>query len=413
MLEWQTADVTEWSLVLPNPFWHPCGVARKSKPPVPPEILAGFRILERFLDVLRPLDARRAKDPREFDPRRKFDAQGYFVMMLFTLLNPVIGSMRGLCAVSKSRRFAEGTGLPPVSLGSFSEAQAVFDPEVLRGVLRELLSRGGGNLPAGLRDKLGDTAVEAIDSTVWEAVGRMEWAGWREQHSTRQNAVRLHLRWRIFGPGCGGAEVTPGRECERRVLRHDLLEPGVMYVGDRNYSGDYGLLRRIGEIGADFIVRLQDKSVIHELEQLPVSARERAGSITHHVRVALGERGAKDEGWRLVRLQRPGGENVMILTNVAAGRLSALELCGIYRQRWKIEGFFRWLKCVLPCRHWLAEGPRGVAVQVYCALIAALLLAAHNGKLPGKRAMEGIRLWMLGWLDDDELAAWPGIAKKG
>jgi hypothetical protein len=150
-------------------------VARKPKPPVPPEILAGYRILERFLEILCPLDARRTKDPRELDPRRKFDAKGYFVMMLFTLLNPVIGSMRGLCAVSKSKRFVEGTGLPPVSLGSFSEAQTVFEPEILRGVLRELLSRGGNDLPAELRGKLGGTAVEAIDSTVWEAVGRMGW----------------------------------------------------------------------------------------------------------------------------------------------------------------------------------------------------------------------------------------------
>jgi hypothetical protein len=140
--------------------------------------------------------------------------------------------------------------------------------------------------------------------------------------------------------------------------------------------------------------------------------KDKAAGITHHMRVALGGRGAEDLGWRLVRLARPGGAALMILSNVKPERLSAPELCEIYRQRWKIEGFFRWLKCVLPCRHWLAESPNGVAVQVYRALIAALLLAARNGRLPGKRAMEGIRLWMLGWLEDDELAAWPGIAEK-
>lgn len=406
--------MTEWSLVLPLPSGIFPRVPRKPKDPVDPEFLAGFRILERFREILGPLDARRTKDPRELDPRRTFDAADYFSMMLFTLLNPVIDSMRGLCAVSGTREFGERTGLPRVSLGSFSEAQAVFDPAVLRGVLRELLARGGNDLPAALRGKLGDTSVEAIDSTLWEAVGRMGWAGWRDQYSTRQKAVRLHLRWRILGTaGCGGAEVTAGRECERRVLRHGLLEPGVMYVGDRNYSGDYTLLHRIGQAGADFIVRLQDKAVIHELERLPVGGKEAESGVTHHLRVALGDRGAADLGWRLVRLRRTGGEHLTILTNVAADRLDALELCGIYRQRWKIEGFFRWLKCVLPCRRWLAESPRGVAVQVYCALIAALLLGARDGRLPGKRAMEGIRLWMLGWLHDDELPGWIGTAKKG
>jgi IS4 transposase len=52
--------------------------------------------------------------------------------------------------------------------------------------------------------------------------------------------------------------------------------------------------------------------------------------------------------------------------------------CEIYKLRWTIELFFRWLKCLLPCRHWLAESRNGVAIQVYCALIAALLLSRHG-----------------------------------
>lgn len=385
---------------------------RKAKPPTDASLLKGFRLLERFNALFDPLDDRRTKEPRELDPRRKFGARGYFSMMLLALINPVIDSMRGLCAVSKSQRFAQSTDLPPVSLASFSEAQEVFDPELLRGVLRELLAQKTPHLPDKLRSKLGPAAIEAIDSTVWQAVGRMGWAGWREQFSTRQNAVRLHLRWRLFGAGCGGAKVVAARECERRVLRHELLEPGVIYVGDRNYSGDYTLLERIGEVGADFIVRLQDQAVIEQLESLPLKAPERAAGLTHHLRVALGHRHAPDRGWRLIRLQAPNRSVVTLVTSLPVEKLSALEISEIYRCRWQIEGFFRWLKCVLPCRRWLAEGPRGVATQVYCALIAALLLANHQGKLPTKRKMEAIRLWMMGWLEDEELVEWLGLAEK-
>jgi hypothetical protein len=379
-------------------------VARKKKPVPRADQLSGFKLLERFRALFEPLDARRRKSARELDPRRRFDAEGYFIMMLFTLLNPVIDSMRGLCAVSKFKRFEAGTGLGPVSLASFSEAQSIFDAELLRGVLRELLAGCKDSLSKELRGKLGQRELEAIDSTIWEVIPRMGWAFWREQGGNRHHGVRLHLCWRIFGAGCGGAELTPARECEQRTLRHELVVPGTVYVGDRNYSTNYGLLERIAEVGSDFIVRLPERAVFKELEALPLSAAERAAGITHHVRVALGDEKPIDRGWRVVRMIIPGtGEPLMILTSLPVDSLSAGELCEIYRRRWSIELFFRWLKCTLPCRHWLAESPNGVAVQVYISLIAALLLAGRDGKLPGKREMEAIRLWQIGWIEDDEL----------
>lgn len=375
--------------------------------------LQGFKLLERFREIFAGLDARRTRSPRELDPRRKFDAADYFSMVLFTLLNPVVDTMRGLCEASELDEYQRRTRLPEVSLGSFSEAQGVFDPELLAGVLRELMQDLVGDPPESLARAMKGRQLEAIDSSLWEVLPRMGWAHWRDQFSTKQNAVRLHLRWRLFEPGVGGAKLVAARECERSVLRHGLLEPGVVYVGDRNYSGDYGLLRRMDEIGASFVVRLQDKSVIEEIERIPISEKDRNRGITHHQRVALGWRNAQDHGWRLVRLvPGPGREHIVILTNLPLEEVGAWELCEIYKQRWTIELFFRWLKCLLPCRHWLAESEDGVATQVYCALIAALLLSRRGGKLPTKRMMERLRFWMMGWATDEELAAALGPAKK-
>ena len=312
--------------------------------------LQGFKLLERFREVFAGLDARRTKAPRELDPRRNFDAADYFSMELFTLLNPVVDTMRGLCEASKLEEYNRRTGLPKVSLGSFWEAQSVFDPELLSAVLRELMKDIVGDPPQDLVRAMKGKRLEAIDSSVWKVLPRMGWAHWRDQFSTRQNAVRLHLRWRLFEPGVGGAKLVAARECERSVLRHGMLEPGVVYVGDRNYSGDYGLLRRMDEIGASFVVRLQDQSVIEEIERIPVSEKDKRRGITHHLRVALGHRNAQDSGWRLVRLMPgPGREHVVILTNLPLEEIGAWELCEIYKQRWTIELFFRWLKCLLPC----------------------------------------------------------------
>ena len=82
----------------------------------------------------------------------------------------------------------------------------------------------------------------------------------------------------------------------------------------------------------------------------------------------------------------------------------------IYRYRWQIELFFKWIKCILGCRHWLAESQRGVTLQLYLALIAALLLQLATGQRPTKRMLELIRLHQMGWATLEELTQ--GLARE-
>ena len=70
-----------------------------------------------------------------------------------------------------------------------------------------------------------------------------------------------------------------------------------------------------------------------------------------------------------------------------------------------MELFFRWIKCILGNRHGLAESPRGVAIQIYLALIASLLLQKSIGQRPNKRMFEAIQLYLMGMATLDELEA--------
>ena len=65
--------------------------------------------------------------------------------------------------------------------------------------------------------------------------------------------------------------------------------------------------------------------------------------------------------------------------------------------------FFRWLKCVMPCRHWFAESRQRVLIQIYLCLIKALLLAELTGRKPNKRMMELLQWHQLGEVSDEEL----------
>jgi len=86
--------------------------------------------------------------PTQSDPRRLLSETDYLSLLLFGLFNPVVESMRGLCAASRLRRVQEDVCSHPVSLGSFSEAQSVVDPELLRRVFEELSSQSLGQ-PGG------------------------------------------------------------------------------------------------------------------------------------------------------------------------------------------------------------------------------------------------------------------------
>lgn len=107
---------------------------------------------------------------------------------------------------------------------------------------------------------------------------------------------------------------------------------------------------------------------------------------------------------RVVWVQTPTPV-LRLVTNLEPAELSAGEVALLYKERWRVELFFRWIKCILGCRHWLAESPRGAQVQMYLALIAAVLLQLYTGRRPGKRVMEAIQLYLLGVATLDELDA--------
>jgi len=174
-------------------------------------------------------------------------------------------------------------------------------------------------------------------------------------------------------------------------------------VGDRYYGEDYRLFGEIDQAQACFVIRLKEDAVVHVEEELPLSAEDQAAGVVRHAWVRLGAR-PKRRSMRLRLVEiRTGDQHLLLVTNLAGDKASA-ELVGlIYRRRWSIELFFRWIKCILGCRHFFAESPEGVALQLYLALIAALLFQHYSGRRPSKRQMELIQMYLLGWATAEEL----------
>lgn len=387
------------SLYFCRPFWLTLAVARRTTLEIDPDQLSGWRLLDDFRQRLVRLVLDLPLPASLADPRRKLALSEYLCLFLFGLLNPTVRTLRGLSAASRLQRVQEEVCGREVSLASFSDLQHLLDPTLLGSLLTELGTEALARNPARRAGGLPD--LSAVDATLWEALPRMAWAVWRTQKKT-QRAVKLEIKFHILGQVPQLPVVAPGKTCERKLWRKQWRR-GDFYVADRYYAEDYGIFDELAQAGCSYIIRLRDEAVINWEEELPLSAADRAAGVVRDGWATLGCRSRRrDRRVRVVEVQ--GAKSLLrLVTDCGPERLSAELVARMYRQRWEVEMFFRWIKCTLGCRHWLAESQRGVTIQVYLALIAAVLLQLYVGQRPNKRMMELIQFYLSGIARLDEL----------
>ena len=351
--------------------------------------LRRWKLLDSFRSVLKR-SGFAPQHPTWSDDRRRLSAEDYYSTFLFGLFNPVVETMRGLCAATSLERVQREVSSGRISLGSFSAAQHVLDPALLKNIFEELA--------AELEERTGASGAVPKwliqDSTLWETLPRMHWAFWRSQ-GRKQSAVRLHVSLHLLEDFPVRAQVSAGSRCERKAWEDELQE-GAAYVGDRYFGGDYRVLSRVEAKGCSYVVRLRETCAFEIEQELSLSEEDRKENVLRQAWVRLGHRQAEARPCvRLVWVQAPA-EVLLLATNRRPEELSAALVSQLYRQRWKIELFFRWIKCILGCRHFLAESEQGVATKLYLALIGSLLLQLYSGSRPNRRTFELIHFYMMG-----------------
>ena len=185
-----------------------------------------------------------------------------------------------------------------------------------------------------------------------------------------------------------------------------MLKPGEFYLGDRNYGSDFALFGELDALGCGYVLRLHNEVTWEVIEHHPLTPEAVAEGVILDAMVRLGYRSCGGTR-RIIVFKRPEmREAVILVASEPLEVLGTLEVTGLYRQRWKVEMFFRWLKCLVPCRHWFAESREGVLIQIYLCLIKALLLAELTGSKPNKRMMELLQWHQIGEMNDEQLAKW-------
>jgi len=369
--------------------------------------LKSLKVLGRFREVLAQVLAEHPEwVHRSFaDPKRRLLLGDYLCLLLLALFHPVARTLRALAKASRWPKLQAMFGLGPVSLGSFSEAQHLVDPALLEHLFTEFAQE----LPdlEQLPPKLRKLHWLARDSSLFAALPRMAWALYGGGAPGEvNNSVRLHVSFDLLKDGPRQASVTTGKTCERAALLEDVV-PGAAYVGDRNYGQSFRLFTLLSRKGCRYVIRRTDRGLEPTVEEeLEVRAAETEQGILRQAWVRLGSTKEHNlsERLRMIWLRGDNGEAMELLTNLPPEQLAAADAARLYKQRWQIEYFFRWVKCLMGCGHWLAESQQGVTTQLYLALIGAVLLQLDLGRRPSKRVWELFQAYLTGWVEAHELA---------
>ena len=218
--------------------------------------------------------------------------------------------------------------------------------------------------------------VYALDSTTIDlCLSLFPWARFR---STKA-AIKLHTLLDLRGPIPTMIAISDGKQADVRVLDELLPEPGAFYVMDRGYV-DFRRLYRFVLAGAFFVTRTKAGVQLSRLESRPVDPS--TGVHSDQVVWLTTAQSAAHYPDRLRRVSYKDpvtGKALVFLTNNFD--LPALVIAQLYKYRWQVELFFKWIKQNLRIKHFFGTTDNAVKTQVWIAVCVYVLVAIVRKQL--------------------------------
>lgn len=266
-------------------------------------------------------------------------------------------------------------GIQTAARSTLASANAKRPHEIYESLFYKLLKRCG-NLTSGTASGSGFSFrndLYAIDaSTIELCLSVFPWARFRKE----KGAIKLHTLFNVRSQIPELIHVTDGKVADITAIRNiDLSQypRGSIFVFDRGYN-DYSFLRKIKEAGHHFVIRTKKNTHLVHLRQY---------------RKVLGKGVVQDErvAFILEKAQQDYPDDLRLVTYyddehkvtyeflTDECRLSALNIAMIYKRRWNIELFFKWIKQHLKIKTFLGTSKNAVMTQIWIAMIYYLLLS--------------------------------------
>ena len=297
---------------------------------------------------------------------RRLTTKSQFVALLYGQLSNAVSLREIEAGLESCQSRLYHLGAAPVRRSTLSDANLLRPAEVfseLLGLMMKLAHRG-------LRRTLADTTY-LIDSTGLRLDERSaQWA----RYSAGVCGAKLHV---IYDPAADRpiyAAVSAANVNDITPAQTMPIEPGATYVFDLGYY-DYGWWAKLDDAGCRIVTRLKKNTPLRLVEELRVP---KDGSVLSDcigflpARQKYSRRNPLEHAVREVRVKTDSGKILRILSNDLDA--TAEEIAELYKRRWAIELFFRWVKQTLKIRRFLGTSLNAVRIQIAVALIAFLLL---------------------------------------
>ena len=262
-------------------------------------------------------------------------------------------------------------GTRPLARSTLADANADRPVAVFEALLNVMLGKLAGRSARDAR-----AAVRLLDSTVISLSHKLHrWAAFRSNNC----GIKVQV---VFDPDAQCPtffEIAPARITDQTLARRIPINPGATYVFDRGYM-DASIWNDLNEVGCKFVTRTKTNYQLDVVQKRIDPCPE----IFADDLVRLeGKRAVKYPGLlrRIVFFCEETQHELEFLTNDLDAKAS--EIAALYKRRWQIELFFKWIKQNLELKHFLATNPNAVRLQIVTALIAfvALRLLRQAGRI--------------------------------
>jgi len=317
---------------------------------------------------------------------RKFSCRDQFLCMAFAQLT-YRQSLRDIetCLRAMQCKLYHAGFRATVARNTLAKANETRDwriyadfAQVLIGIARRLYAQDEFGVA------LKQTAYAFDSTTIDLCLALFPWAQFR-QH---KGAIKLHTLIDLRGSIPCFIRISSGKMHDVKALDDLPLEPGAFYVMDRGYV-DYGRLYTFNQSHAFFITRAKRKMNCRRLSSTPVD--KLAGLRSDQIIVFTGYKAAKDYPQPLRRISYYDIETqkrFVFLTNNFT--LPALTIAQLYKARWRVELFFKWLKQNLRIKTFYGTSPNAVKTQIWIAISVYVLVAIMKKQLALDRSLSEI-----------------------
>jgi Transposase DDE domain len=357
--------------------------ARRDLPVWPERVFGAKHLhsLERFVGQL-----------REQQPHgnRSLFLDDVFLAYLLAFFNPTLRTLRTVEDFSQTRQAQKHLSIRKLCKSTLSDFNKLADPTRLQPILdhlrREVLKAGPGQ--PRVADPLADLhrKILAVDGTFLKAAASVAWAIRRSGGKTGAR-LDFHLDVETWLPEL--IVIPEDGEGEAATARGSLT-PGAIHIYDRGIFS-FELIEAHAAKAADFVMRVREPGErvpkLIEIETRTLTAADRdAGIVSDRLVKFAGSQHAKAPTTVLREVvilpADPAQGPVHLLTTLRD--VEAWIIALLYRHRWQVELFFRWLKSYARFDHLISHTREGVLLNFYVAVIGVTLMYLHTGYRPSK-----------------------------